>query len=271
MQHLKRNWKVFTVTFVAVVCSAGVLWLTGLNTTASAQIDPGTDGGDPDFTVITVVQRDATFSVLADVSLDREALVALNLSAEQATDILAATRTWLETNASEIAQLKEIIADKRDVVRQLEQSVRAGSAVSGQDQALVAARADLAAALRAYDTALNGIRTALAAELSESQRSTWATIENGWGREMPVRMLALTSGQRRDYGKALRQHELRVAAATTAQELAALQTAWQAALSSIFTDQNRQIIDAYFSYANEARQNVDNAVEDVLPTNDAAA
>jgi hypothetical protein len=260
MKQLKRNWKLLAGVFGLVSISGAVWWLNGSASVVVAQAGP-----PPEYAPVTDAQRDAMLAVLEDVSLDRDALVGLNVSAEQAVDLLAGTRQWFEANRSRLAALNATIGEKRVEVRRLEKAIRVGPREVGQDDDLASARQQLAAARRTYRQALGPLKSALAAEMSPTQRATWQVIERGWGRQMPIRMLALTSQQRHDYARALRRLRLQYAAADTAEARAAAQAAWEQALADILTDSDRQIIAAYEQYAPDAADAVANATNTVMP------
>ena len=255
MAHVKRNWKLFTLAFIFAATSVGVWWSIEPGSAASAQSSP-----PKGVVAVNTAQRDMLLNVLRNIGLDREAMVALNVSSTQAVDLIAAAQTWMTTNTTEVATRRRAVAQKRAVVKRLKAAIRAGTAPDDAEALLATALGELRTAQATYQQGFTGLRTALAAELSESQRDTWRKVEGGWGRAMPMAMVDLTNNQRMAYGKALRHYRLASAAADTVAEQRAADTAWETAVGRILTEDNIQVIETYHAYANQARENVNDAL-----------
>jgi hypothetical protein len=66
-------------------------------------------------------------NLLAEFTLDRDAMIALNLSASQAESVLATVRQWRETNeAAQNKVLPNTLHQKIGAVRRLEKAIRMG-------------------------------------------------------------------------------------------------------------------------------------------------
>lgn len=256
MSALKRNGKALVMVAVATVFATGSWWYLAPIAQNVGQVNP------PAATPVTAAEHAALWDLLDAVDLDRDALVALNLNAAQAEGVFTALRTWYDTSRDSVEHRQAMVTKQLAAVRQLERDVRAGTA---EPEALTSARQALTAARAATNDQLDGLRTALASELSDSQRATWNTIHSGWGQAMPLRMVALTATQKQAYSRALRQHRRAMAAATTDDERAAAETAWQAAQQSILTQDNLQVISAYDDYASTAADALAQAENDVMP------
>ena len=120
----------------------------------------------------------------------------LNLTAQQAVQIVGDARDWMERAEATLAAADARIAEQAIAVRRLEKAIRMGPADGQRDAALAAARDALAAARTARRAALSTLVTTISAQLSETQQATWTAIQQGYGQQMPIRMLALTSEQR---------------------------------------------------------------------------
>jgi len=263
MQHLKRNWRIITV--VALLITGGGLWL-GIGVHGRAVADPEPPGG---YGELSQVERDATLGVMEDVALDRDALVALNLTGEQAEDLAAATREWCSESATTLATLRATIGARTSELRALRAAIRMGPAQAGQEEALATAIADLLAARAAYHTALGSLRTAVAAELSETQEAAWASVERGHSQRMPIRLLDLSSEQRLAISGAWRAYRLAYAAATSDEERQTARSTWASAQASILTEAQQDVVEAYLGYWVASSEAVAEALDTVLPLADA--
>jgi len=263
MQHLKRNWRIMTV--VALLITGGGLWL-GLGVHGRAVADPEPPES---YDELSQAQRDAILGVMEDVALDRDALVALNLTGEQAEDLVAATRQWCSESATTLANLRATTAGRTSELRALRAAIRMGPAQAGQDEALATAIADLLAARAAYRTALGSLRTGVAADLSETQEAAWASVERGHSQRMPIRLLDLGSEQRLAISGACRAYRLAYAAATSDQDRQTARSTWAAARASILTEAQEDLVDAYLGYWVASSETVAEALDTVLPLADA--
>ena len=168
-----------------------------------------------------------------------------------------------------MASAQATIAVKTAQVRALRAAIRMGPAQEGQDDQLATAIAELLAARAAHQTALDPLRTAVRAELSESQRAAWASVEKGHGDRMPIRLLDLDAAQRLAVGNAWRVYRLSYAVASTAQEREAAVSVWHTALASITTQAQEGVMDAYAGYYVASSEAVAEALATVLPTSEA--
>lgn len=261
MNHLKRNWKLFAVT-CALIVTTGAWWWMGTSATAQAP--------EPLFSQVTEQDRDELSSILTHVDLDLSALAALNISDQQAIDVMSTARTWWESNGSALDSLASTVATKRAALEDLEKSRRLGGQGASSVEDVDTARADLATANAAYDAAFKPLRAVLSAQLSGTQISTWRTLANGWGRQLPVRMLDLTAQQRHDYAKAKRVYRLQMAAASDAQSRNDALARFQQSLAVILTPDNQAVLDSYMGYIADSSQAVQNAMDTVMPTSNPA-
>lgn len=257
MKTLRKNWKLSVVT-CALVVFAGAWWWMG--STATAQ---GVE--EPHYADVTETQRQQLFDVLAQIDLDLSAMAALNLTEQQAEDVLAAARNWWEQNEDDLGALANTVGVKRAALDDLQKSRRMGGQEAASPEDVNTARGELATACAAYDAGFRSLETALNAELSDTQESTWRVIQHGWGRQLPMRMLDLTSDQRHDYARAMRIYRLQMAAASNASERNAAQSAFDASVAEILTQDNQTLITTYESYIAESSQAVQSAIQTVLP------
>lgn len=263
MTHLRRNWRLIVVVAVLAVAS-GLHW--GLSDRGQALADPEPPG---DYDPVTSAQRDGILSAMEEVGLDRDAVVALNVSSEQAETMVSAARTWWEQNGDTLAGLKATVHQRQAELRAVRLAIRMGPAEAGQDQTLSTAISNLLTARAAYQTALNPLRSAVATGLSESQEAAWASVERGHSERMPIRLLDLSSDQRVAVGNAWRDYRLAYAGAATAQARAAAATAWETALAATLTDGQEDVVDAYLGYWVASSEAVSEALDTVLAVEDA--
>ena len=259
MKNMQRHWRLMTVMVVAAGISLTAWWRHGGAEGAAAMLQ------NPPYESVTEVQRDAVLSLMADVALDRDSLVALNMTSVQAESVLDTARTWRETNGATIDTLLDTVDQKALAVRGLLRQIRTGPFEQGKDQELSLARQELATARAAYGSALAPLVVSVDADLSPSQESTRDAIETGHGRRMPIRMLDLTDTQRVDLGKAWRDYRRTHAAARTAQARSDSVAAYVARLAAILPQDRRNVMDGYNAYFASSSVIVKDAMDLVLP------
>lgn len=260
MKHLQRHWRMVSVCFCATLVVGGLLWwMVRDSSTALAYQDP------PGYEPVDAVQHDAVLALLDDVALDRDALIALNVSANQAEALVAAARSWQETNATAVAEVQAAIDEGRTALRQARLAIAMGPYLEANDAALAAALQQQASAEAAYATLLGGLKTTLAADCSESQQAAWSAIENGLGSSMPIRMLALSDQQRLDLSGARRRYRLQYASAGTTAQRSQAVAAWAQAQGQILTQDQQTIMDSHNSYYADSSAAVALALDAVLP------
>lgn len=258
MKTIRKHWQVAAITALFIVITGSLLVRNaGTATAMMLQAPPYTD--------LSEQEHDAIMKLLSDLSLSSPALIALNVDAQQAENVISTVRTWYENNTNTLGTKQADIDDARATVRSLRKSIVMGPFQEGQDGQLATAVSDLRTAEAAYDTALNPLRTSVDQELSQSQRDTWDIIESGYGQDMPLAMLSLTDQQRLDVNQAWRVYRSQLAAAESAEDRAAAVSTWEAALANILTDTQETIVSSYESNYATASDNVVAAIELVLP------
>ena len=265
MKHIKKNWQVVVVSFVLVFVAGSMWWHVSTNSTAIAQVQEPSE-----YPSVTPYEKEAVFNTLDQIHLDREALIALNVNDTQAENILSTTRTWLATNQTNLSVAKTAIDEKAAEVRYWLKAIRTNSDAANASLRLAQAKTELNAAKAAYEGQLSPLRSMMTAQMSETQIATWAAIENGWDKGMPLRMLNLTTQQKQALGKIMRHDRLLYAQAVGAGSQTELMAQAQSAatvdpLASILGDNNQQIMNAYAEYAEQAAEALANAEETVLP------
>jgi len=261
MRNLQRHWKSVAVVSVGVLGAGAWLWR---GAEARMLLDPG---GEPEPVVyepLTQVQRDAIVNLLADVSLDRDALVGLNLSTSQAESVVAAVRTWYLSNHATLTSLDQAEQQKTVAVWELEKAVSMGPADAQRDSQLALARQDLQTARASYRSGFLSLETTVNNLLSETQRSTWAAVKVGHGRNMPIRLLDLTDAQRLAISDALQRYERQQAAAGDETARSTARTTLETAKESILTVDQRSVLQAYSGYFASSSQAVAHALDTVL-------
>lgn len=259
MRKLRQHWGFSSLALLLVVLAGAWVWRSA---EARMLVDP-----DPEpqrYAPLTQIQRDAILNLLADVSLDRDVLVGLNLTTQQAESAVAAVRSWYLTNHATLYALDQTVQQKQAAVRALEKAVAMGPADAERDSQLSLARQDLTTARATYRSGLVSLEGTVSNLLSETQRSTWTAIKVGHGRTMPVRLLSLTDAQRLALSDAVQRYDRQQAAANDENARSSARTTLESANESILNVDQRNVISAYTGYFATASQAVAQALDTVL-------
>lgn len=262
MKKLQQHWRGMAVLAVILVLAGSMVWRDWGGGPALAA--EGGEGYDP----ISQGDHDAIVALLDYVSLDQDSLIALNVSGQQAEDLLAAARTWYQNNHATLATRQATIDTKLHALRELKREIALGPYDPSHAQGLALARQELATARAAFRTTVTPAQAGLGEEMSQSQLATWTAIQSGHGQRMPIRMLALSDDQRLALSRAQRSYEWRHAAATTAEERSAALSTWETALEDILTQDQETIVASYYSNYADASEAVTEAFGTVLPVTD---
>lgn len=262
MPYLKRQWKPLTIVGMSIFLGVGFWWYRASATGAAvmavalfdAPHDPPTD-----------LERSQVESLLESLSLDRDALVALNLSSQQGEDLLAAVRTFNASNRAALDTRLASLAEARSHLRSLERAIRNGTAGENPQGQWNDAVAAVVTAQNGYDAQLGTLRSSLSDRLSESQVTAWANLKSGWGGALPLRMLSLSAGQKGDLASASDRYEHTLAEATSDQDRAAAVSAWNSAVDGVLTQDQKTVCEAYVSQYVTASAAVAEAFAAVLP------
>ena len=247
-----------TASVFLVIVLAGTAWWGGMQRPTAMAFQ------EPPYAPLSTFEHDAIRNLLADVAMDRTALVALNPTASQAESVLSTVRSWWFDNQATLSSLKATIVNERATVRQLRRDIAMGTAQPGAQDTLRLAIADLATARQAYRDGLGPVETSVNALLSSSQQPTWSAIKTGWGQDMPIRMLSLSGQQRIDLSRAKRRYQYSHAAASSDAERSTAVSTWQADLDQILTTAQESVLDAYDGYYPTASTAVATAIDTVL-------
>ena len=253
------------VLTVLLTLGGSLWWFTGEHDRAQALIVAVQQPASPDYEALTELQNTGVKRVLKEISLDRDALIALNLSSNSAESVLAAVRTWSMSNAQTMATLKAAVDEHVVAVYRAEKVVAYGPASDTNDATLASAREDLVEAKAAYRNAFASLKTSVSNLLTEGQRATWTAIQSGHGQTMPIRMLDLNDDQRMAIGKAWRRYQLQHAAATDDAGRSAAIEAWDTARNSILTTEQKNAMTAYYGYYASASQAIAGSLAVVFP------
>ena len=259
MKSLRRHWRMMTVVFGILLLGGFSLSWRGKSSDVSSAL--AEQGGD----ALTRIEFDAVVSLLADISLDRDALIALNPSGAQAESILSTVRTWRASHQATLLNLSRAIAEASADVYDLRQRMAMGPAEAGQDAALAQVVSALQTANGNYRSALAPLENSVNALLSTSQQVSWSAIRSGLGQSMPLRLLSLTDAQRLELSRAHRHFQLRQAAASTEGERNEALAIWGQDRSRILTTEQQTVWDSYLTHSASASAAVTQAYETLLP------
>lgn len=265
MAYLKKQWKPFTIVTVLVLGSVGLWLYRGSASGAAVSAVPAIALFQQSYPPPTDVERSQVDQLLADIDMDRESMIALNLSGEQAEDLLATVRTFNTDNRTTLDTRLASLAAARLSLRTLETSIRHGTAGQDPEGQKAQAIADVAAAKTSYDDTLASLRTSVNALLSQSQRSTWTNIQSGWDGGMPLQMLALDASQKTSVAAAKRRFDHALAEAQNDQERSNAASTWNTDVDGILTTDQETVCASYVSHYVEASQNVATAFATVMP------
>lgn len=263
MAYLKRQWKPLTVATVLLVALAGA-WLYRSSASGAAAV-PAKPLFVQSYSPPTDVERSQVETLLENLSLDRDALIALNLSDEQAEDVLDAVRTFNANTRETLDARLAALAAAREDLWALQKAVRNGTAGEDPQGQFADAVADVASAQAEYNGTLDSLRTTVNSELSQSQQAAWTSIQSGWGQSMPLRMLALDGEQRSDLAAAQARFEHALAQAENDEERSTAVTAWEEALEERLTQDQKTVCTSYIENYVAASQHVAAAFETVMP------
>lgn len=257
MAQLKKHCQGTSLTVFAVLLAA-VVWWKGAQT-QQAFADP-----EPPVVALTQGHRSFVERVLAEVSLDRDALVALNPSSQSAESLLTTVRTWSLSNQSSLDNLIATVEEKTHALYQIEKAIGLGPFNESHAAQLSTARSELSSAKASYRSAFGSLESSVNQALSNDQRTTWTAIKTGHGPQMPYRMLALEDAQRISFSDAQRRYKANRASASNQEELDAAVSEWSTALAEILTDNQESAITSYQANYTTASNNVTNAWNNVL-------
>ena len=258
-----KHWRLMSFVMVMALIGGGWLWQTAV----ARQITtlPLLAVGQTSYTTVDVVQRDRIRNILDHIRLDMDALVALNLTAQQAETLISGTRTWCENNEVTLQTLQEDIHRKVTGVRTVEKTIAMGPHDVANLDALALARQELGDAKNSYETSLASLKASIDLQLSQSQQATWDAIKTGHGQQMPIRMLDLTDTQRLAVSKAQRTYKRRRMASQGGEQRSSAVTEYESSLDQIFTVDQKNVISAYLGYYSSSSTAVVNAMATVLP------
>lgn len=256
MRHVKNNWPVALVAFLFCVLGAA-FWIFLPQRQAAAE------GGG--VTPLAAEDWFAMGETFREAGLSDANLTALNVTAVQAENILAAARQWCEDNTATLTQRKVNVGAKRTAVRELERQVAAGPRSQQVLSSLATAQQELATAQAQYEQTLQGLRSTVSAQLSESQQSLWSVLRAGEKLPLPDRLLALTDEQQGQLTDARRIYRARL---LEAEDQAARAQAGQwhdTQRSQILTESHQQMLESYEGYAQQSSVSVGQGWTEALP------
>ncbi len=268
MKNLRYHWRIVTMLVVIVVGTGAFFWHRA-EAKMSFFLFAMQEGGT--YTPLNAVQRDAIIGSLNEVALDRDALVALNLSTSQAETVVSTARTWQQNNQSTLSSQMTTIHQKRHAVREIEKAIAMGPFDANRETQLATARQELKDAQAAYRTTLTSLESTVNTGLSAAQQATWVAIKSGWGQQMPIRMLDLTDEQRLAVSDAHHRYQRQHSGASNDSERSTAVTTWTSALDSILTANQRTLMQSYNSNYANASAAAASAYATVLPLQEQVA
>lgn len=265
-QLVSKYYPVMVGVFLLAVIGGGgwLLWSGPTVNTSLAQESPPATTYEP----LDAVSASRVSRFRADLGLDDDALVGLNLSATQIEQALDQCRTAAVTLHAEIHALRVVIGGKESALRNARRRIRIGPRDDALIASLPALQQDIATAKAAYQTYLDTIRTQVAAAFTATQAARWPVFRANAGERMPERMLSLSDGDRQALHRARRHYRLRLAQAADAGTREAAKTTYDTERSTILGTNNLQIIADYATNAPAASERVVEQVQKVLAVED---
>lgn len=176
-QFLSKPANVLSVMLVVIVI--GVLSYVGSTTMMKRR----------ERTVPTAAQVREALSL---AGLNAQGLAAAGVQQSQVSVLVGNVRSHLAENGEQFSAALASYRQSSLQVQRLERRVRSGVAPAEEVSALASARASLASAVSARDTAIANTFTAATANLSGSSIETLTTIRANRGREVPVQYAVVT-------------------------------------------------------------------------------
>ncbi len=259
---VRRFWPIMLGVFLVAIAGGGWLWWAAPDVGVSHAQDPPPP---EEYADLDPIEASRIAGLRNDLGLDDDALVGLNLTADQAEDVLALVREEALDEHETIHARKVAIAEKEGALRAARRKIRIGP----RDETLIASiptlKADIATAEAQYETLLAGVRTRMNSLLSETQQSTWAALRANTGMRMPDRLLSLSDEERRELKRARRHYRRRLAQASDATERAAAKSTYESDRDDVLDATDDQVLAAYHTSAGDASERVVFAVDTVLP------
>lgn len=262
MATLRRNWPFFMI--LAVVCLLAVpLLIPHLlqQATVAQQVPPETPVV---YEPLAPVDHDRLRDLRAELGLDQDALLALHLTGQQAEQLLAGLRHWYEQNKTELRAHDEAVGAQRQALRRIDQALRTGRAPASGTAHRQAGQT-LASAQSGRQAFVEGAVTAVAAGLSQEQRTLLAVLRANRGEALPFRMIAMTDAQKRELKIARRHYQRQLAAAEDEAARQAAGAAWTARVESLLDSNQRERMTGLDQYAGAASERIVTALQQVFP------
>lgn len=265
---VRRNWPA-----VLILACAGVLVLSLALPHAfqpSSVVQATEPSAERTFMPLAAEDYGALRNLRDELGLDNDALIALNLTPEATEQILAAMRGWYEQNKATLQAHDVTVGQKALALRKIEAKIRMGP----RDEAVLASRPpavqEVNAARSARQAFLEGLVTAVGAQLTSKQAAAVATLRANRNEPMPYRQLALTDQQKTALRTARRRYAGRSATAQDAQSRESAIAAWNEQLATILTSTQQRTLAAFAEYAPAAAERVLAAEHKVLHSVDEA-
>lgn len=200
----------------------------------------------------------------SDAALDNVALSYLNPSGEQAELVLAALRSWFESNLESVASTYGNAADAAAQLRRARNRFNAGS---GSQQDIATAEAAVSTTAAAWDTLLSAAQAAALTSLNENQQSLATRIQENRARgvDSPFVVLELDDTAVGALRTALHVFRQRAAIDLSREAHAAAVTARESAVASAVGGEGVQALDALRGYLSSASSLVLEAELTVFP------
>jgi hypothetical protein len=264
MATLRRNWRAFTLLVFIGLLGVPILIPRFFSQHPTAAEEPAPEG-TTSYTALAPVDQDALRNLRMEVGLDPDALIALNVTAEQAEQVLAALRSWYETHQAQLHTLDVAVTDKEVGLYRVDKMMRTGPALPDAQTARARAVQELAAARNQRTAFIQAAATAATAGLSTEQQALLVTLQANRGQPLPYRLIVMTAEQKQAFQTARRHYERQVAQARDADTLQTLASAWNTRLAGILDTNQQERITSLAQYGEQASELVLAAQQKVLP------
>jgi len=247
-----------------------VVWLVGvvvmLCASALPELVPVARADERPSQPVNEATFDRIGQLRAKLGVDDEALVAMNVSQQQALDILTACRQWCETNSATCRQRELEVVHAQRALRETQRRIRVGPRDQEVIQSLRQRQADLDRARSSYDAYLgDSLGAAIDRLLTAEQRALRPVLAANPDERMPYRAMTLTDEQSRALKTAYRRyrHAIRKAAGAEARQQARQRL--DASLERILTYEQQTFAQSWRENTASASARVQEAVHEALP------
>lgn len=259
MAIIRRHPTLFgSVGLCLIVAFAVTLNLSRHASLAVAKLD---DPPGESYSPISPLAAAEIAQLRRDIALDDDALAAVNVTGQQAVNVIAAIRTWYEGHTAAFRAARSAVADQQALIRSYQ-----SANTNGQDviASLNAAKGDLPTLQAAYDSLIAECRSSALANLDNGQQTLATLLQTRKAIPMPYRAVSLSSEQDQTLQRLKMEFHLRYGSTSDPDAQAAALSQYGQAVANTLGTENVNSINSINANIPNASQYVVNAIQNVL-------